>query len=267
MHSTAAPTGRSQYVNGNPNATGTTIALKSDAGAAVQPFAVNGPADPGAGAVYVTVSGESNALTGYPYPPGDWTNDTYLVDGWQFTIEEYLVAIDHVTMWASPNVSLTQQSIHGPQVAHLDGPFVVDLHKGGAILGQGGAPEQATAIGVIAEPERQRRRVLRSFGDVRLRLQHRRGDVRRVQREPHRRRSGRLRRDGAKWVQRDVRRPRRVGRRQVTVRLHADERRGRVERGRIERRRGGPAMQATRGEATPGPRATRRTTSRSSRRR
>ena len=27
------------------------------------------PADPGAGAFYVTISGESNALTGYPFPP------------------------------------------------------------------------------------------------------------------------------------------------------------------------------------------------------
>ena len=35
------------------------------------------------------------------------------------------------------------------QVAHLDGPFVVDLHKGGPIIGQGGAPEEATPIGVI----------------------------------------------------------------------------------------------------------------------
>ena len=34
-------------------------------------------------------------------------------------------------------------------VAHLDGPFVVDLHKGGPITGQGGAPEQATPLGVI----------------------------------------------------------------------------------------------------------------------
>jgi hypothetical protein len=36
------------------------------------------------------------------------------------------------------------------QVAHLDGPFVVDLHKGGRVLGQGGAPEEATPLGAIA---------------------------------------------------------------------------------------------------------------------
>jgi hypothetical protein len=34
-------------------------------------------------------------------------------------------------------------------VAELTGPFVVDLHKGGAVVGQGGYPEQATPIGVI----------------------------------------------------------------------------------------------------------------------
>ena len=35
------------------------------------------------------------------------------------------------------------------QVAHLDGPFAVDLHKGGVIIGKGGEPEEATPLGVI----------------------------------------------------------------------------------------------------------------------
>jgi hypothetical protein len=107
------------------------------------------PGDPGAGAVYVTISGESNALTGYPFPPGDWTNDTYMFDGWQFVIHEYIVDVDKVTLWSNPNLSPTNQAMHGAQVAHLDGPFVVDLHKGGAVVGAGGAPEEATPLGVI----------------------------------------------------------------------------------------------------------------------
>ena len=108
------------------------------------------PDDPGAGAVYVTISGESNAVVGYPFPPNDFTTDTYMVDGWAFTIDEYIVSLDKVTLWSNPNQDPTNQSKHGGAVAHLDGPFVVDLHKGGHIIGQGGAPEEATPIGVVA---------------------------------------------------------------------------------------------------------------------
>lgn len=114
------------------------------------------PADPGPGAFYVTISGESNALTGYPFPPDNYTNDTYMPDGWQFEILEYIVVVDKVTLWSNPDQNTTTQACaspstcsHGPQVAHLDGPFVVDLHKGGKIVGQGGYPELATPLGSI----------------------------------------------------------------------------------------------------------------------
>jgi hypothetical protein len=116
-------------------------------GGALKAFAY--PADPGAGAFYVTISGESNALTGYPFPPDNYVNDTYMPDGWQFEILEYIVNVDKITLWSNPNLSATDQEQHGRQIAHLDGPFVVDLHKGGKIVGQGGYPELATPIGVI----------------------------------------------------------------------------------------------------------------------
>jgi hypothetical protein len=145
--STANPTGASIYTDAGNLGTPASAAIVSDAGAAAKSFVA--PGDPGAGAVYVTISGESNAITGYPFPPGDWTNDTYLFDGWQFVIQEFLVSVDKVTLWSSPDVSPTNQSLHGPAVAELDGPFIVDLHKGGTIVGQGGAPEEATPLGVI----------------------------------------------------------------------------------------------------------------------
>src|SRR5580704_6136315 len=116
-------------------------------GGALKAFAY--PADPGPGAFYVTISGESNALTGYPFPPDNYTNDTYMPDGWQFEILEYIVNVDKITLWSNPDESTTDQSQHGAPVAHLDGPFVVDLHKGGKIVGQGGYPELSTPIGVI----------------------------------------------------------------------------------------------------------------------
>ena len=125
-------------------------AIVGEGGQALKPFAPGGPADPGAGGVYVTISGESNALFGYPFPPDNFMNDTYMFDGWEFQIEAYIVIVDKVVLWANPNLSATNQSVHGAQVAHLDGPFVVDLHKGGSIVGQGGYPEEATPIGVIA---------------------------------------------------------------------------------------------------------------------
>ncbi len=123
--------------------------IADDAGHALRPFPLAGPSDPGPGAVYVTISGESNAITGYPFPPGNFKTDTYMFDGWEFQIEAFIVVVDAVTMWADPNLSPSNQSLHGAQVAHLSGPFVVDLHKGGTIIGQAGYPEEATALGVI----------------------------------------------------------------------------------------------------------------------
>jgi hypothetical protein len=74
-----------------------------------------------------------------------------MVDGWEFHIDEYIVNVDDVVLWSNPNANPNDQGdlSHMTQVAHLDGPFVVDLHKGGTIIGQGGAPEEATPIGVI----------------------------------------------------------------------------------------------------------------------
>ena len=116
---------------------------------------MGGPPDPGAGHVYVTISGEFNALIGYPFPPANWQTATYMVDGWRFSIAEYIVAVDRITLWANPDVSATDQApARRAQVAHLDGPFVVDLRKGGTLVGQGGSPEQATALGTFTSTTR-----------------------------------------------------------------------------------------------------------------
>ena len=108
------------------------------------------------------MSGEANALTGYPFPPsGNYASATWMVDGWQFTISAFIVVIDHVTLWQSPDVSATDQSQHGSQVARLDGPFVVDLHKGGPLRGKGGGSGGGARDRGHHEPERQRERVAR----------------------------------------------------------------------------------------------------------
>jgi hypothetical protein len=104
--------------------------------------------DPGANAFLITISGEVNALAGYPYPPFD-VSQTWMVDGWNWKIEKYIVVVDKITLWSNPNLSPTDQSQHGPAVAQVNGPFVVDLHKGGPIDGKGGGGEQALAITTI----------------------------------------------------------------------------------------------------------------------
>jgi hypothetical protein len=107
------------------------------------------PCDPGPGGFAISISGESNAIDGYAYPPVDPKTATYMVDGWNWKIEKYIVIIDHITLWSDPNESASDQSKHGPAVAELNGPFVVDLHKGGPLQGKGGGTEQALAIGAI----------------------------------------------------------------------------------------------------------------------
>jgi hypothetical protein len=109
------------------------------------------PCDPGANAFAISISGEANAIVGYAYPPYDLSTATYMVDGWNWQIDRYIVVIDHITLWTNPNESASDQSQHGPQIAHLDGPFVVDLHKGGPLDGKGGAGEEAVAIGAILD--------------------------------------------------------------------------------------------------------------------
>jgi hypothetical protein len=146
--SDSGPSGASPFVDasgGEPEA----ALIAEDGGPSLKPFVY--PNDPGPGAFYVTISGESNALTGYPFPPADFGTDTYMVDGWRFEIFEYIVVVDKVTLWNNPNHDPTNQGdLSGMQkIAHLDGPFVVDLHKGGKIVGQGGAPELATPLGAI----------------------------------------------------------------------------------------------------------------------
>jgi hypothetical protein len=152
---TACTSSNSEYADASPIFTDAGLMrdrqtpLVGGEGGTLKPFPVGGPPDPGAGAFYVTISGESNAIDGYPFPPFDYSTDTYMYDGWQFEIEAYIVIVDKITLWSDPSLSPTNQSLHGPAVAELTGPFVIDLHKGGAIIGQGGSPEQATPIGVL----------------------------------------------------------------------------------------------------------------------
>jgi hypothetical protein len=109
------------------------------------------PCDPGTGGVVFSASGEVLALSGFKFPPDDPATDTYMVDGWNFVLTEYITVFDHVVLWDNPNAVPTDQSQHGAQVAHVNGPWVADLHKGGPLAGKGGSGEQATPIAAIAK--------------------------------------------------------------------------------------------------------------------
>ncbi len=113
------------------------------------------PTDPGPGKIYVTASGETLSLVGFPFPIAPPPDDTYMVDGWNFQLKAYITVFTAVTLWTDPDLSPSDELLHGPQVDQLNGPFVVDLHKGtsaGPIIeGQGGTGEEATPIGVLGK--------------------------------------------------------------------------------------------------------------------
>ena len=105
--------------------------------------------DPGPGSLFLTASGESLAVTGYDFPPAT-ADDTFLVDGWVFRLDHEIVTIGNVVLWENPDTVPGDQSKHGAQVAHLAGPWAIDLHSGGPLTGEGGPPEQALPFAAIS---------------------------------------------------------------------------------------------------------------------
>src|SRR5207302_3660283 len=71
------------------------------------------------------------------------------VDGWEIHFTKLLTTIDKIKLYANPDTSPTDQSQVGALVAEVDGPFAIDLHKGGPLAGKGGTNEQAFAIATL----------------------------------------------------------------------------------------------------------------------
>lgn len=107
-----------------------------------------GGAAPTGGSVVFTISGEQLALGGYGFPPAS-EDEPAFVDGWEVKFTEVLVTVDHITLSASPDLVPTDQSKTGALVAQVDGPWAVDLHKGGPLLGKGGSSEQAVQLATV----------------------------------------------------------------------------------------------------------------------
>lgn len=105
------------------------------------------------GSVAFTISGEALALGGYAFPAAS-KDDIVFVDGWEVKFEEVLVTVDQITLSEGPDTSPTDQSKVGALVAQVDGPFAVDLHKGGPLEGKGGSDEQALPIAKLSGPNK-----------------------------------------------------------------------------------------------------------------
>jgi hypothetical protein len=100
------------------------------------------------GTIQLTASGEALALGGYAFPPAS-ADATAFVDGWEVRFSKLLVTVDHITLSENPDAVPTDQSQTGRLVAQLDGPWAVDLHRGGPLTGKGGSDEQAIELGTL----------------------------------------------------------------------------------------------------------------------
>ena len=100
------------------------------------------------GSVQFTASGEMLALGGYVFPPA-MAGDAGFVDGWEVHFTKLITVFDKVTLSENPDTSPTDQSQAGKLVAEIDGPWAIDLHQGGPLVGKGGSDEQAFPIAMI----------------------------------------------------------------------------------------------------------------------
>ncbi len=99
----------------------------------------------GGGTIQVTASGEALALSGYAFPPAS-KDDVVFVDGWEIRFDEVLVTVDKITLSENPDRAPSDQAQTEGVVATADGPWAIDLHRGGPIAGKGGSGEEAVLL-------------------------------------------------------------------------------------------------------------------------
>jgi hypothetical protein len=107
-----------------------------------------GGAAPTGGSIVFSVSGEVLGLAGYSFPPAT-ADDPVFVDGWEVKFTRVLVTVDKIQLSETPDLNPGDESKTGALVAEVDGPWAVDLHKGGPLPGKGGAGEQAVQIATL----------------------------------------------------------------------------------------------------------------------
>jgi hypothetical protein len=107
-----------------------------------------GGAAPTGGSIVFSVSGEVLGLAGYSFPPAT-ADDPVFVDGWEVKFTRVLVTVDKIQLSETPDLNPGDESKTGALVAEVDGPWAMDLHKGGPLPGKGGAGEQAVQIATL----------------------------------------------------------------------------------------------------------------------
>src|SRR5438876_7666117 len=88
------------------------------------------------GTVQFTASGEVLALGGYAFPPAS-DMDPAFADGWEIRFTKLFAVFDKLTLSEAPDTAASDQSQTGKVVAEIDGPWAIDLHKGGSLAGKG----------------------------------------------------------------------------------------------------------------------------------
>ena len=99
--------------------------------------------------IQFTASGEKLALTGYSFSAAPEDGTPVFIDGWEVTFTRVLVTVDNIVLSSDPDKNPSDQKITGPAVAKLTGPWAIDLHKGGPLVGKGGDSEQAVLLGEL----------------------------------------------------------------------------------------------------------------------
>jgi hypothetical protein len=101
--------------------------------------------------IAVSVSGGAPALAGFDFPPAR-TDAPVFVDGWDVKFDRILTTVDFVIMYDDPDKSAADPSQIGRDVAEVDGPWAVDLHRSDPsnLQGKGGAGVQAVHIAQLS---------------------------------------------------------------------------------------------------------------------
>lgn len=104
------------------------------------------PAAPGPGGLWVTVSGEDLALSGYEFGPSSQAggDPPAFVDGWALRFDHVIITVGSLRIERDPDRDEGNPLDLGPLVATAQGPWAVDVAIGGDVIGKSGSPDERT---------------------------------------------------------------------------------------------------------------------------
>ncbi|GMU59032.1 MAG: hypothetical protein AMXMBFR34_07950 [Myxococcaceae bacterium] len=91
------------------------------------------PTTPVNNSLLVTISGEAFATEGIGFPPAAASGAPYFLDGWEVRFAHAVVVVDRLTVSENPDLNPNDASQTGEAVARAEGPWAVDLAKGGPL--------------------------------------------------------------------------------------------------------------------------------------